>query len=128
MERPRLKRVYDRPGGRSVLTLGPRTDLSGPRVLLVAGSTAGWVRVRLPVRPNTATGWVRRDQVTASPSSLLDTDATNGLQLTIQSCPTAWTEAGTSPAYTYTCTGTATTVLPSRPVSIPTGSPVTLSP
>ncbi len=62
----------------------------------------------------------------ASPSSLLDTDAVNGLQLTIQSCPTAWTEAGTSPAYTYTCTGTATTVLASRPVSIPAGSAVTL--
>ncbi len=61
----------------------------------------------------------------ASPSSLLDTDAVNGLQLTIQSCPTAWTEAGTSPA--YTCTGTATTVLASRAVSIPAGSPVTLS-
>ena len=62
----------------------------------------------------------------ASPSSLLDTDAVNGLQLTIQSCPTARTEAGTSPAYTYTCTGTATTVLASRPVSIPAGSAVTL--
>jgi len=62
----------------------------------------------------------------ASPSSLLDTDAVNGLQLSIQSCPTAWTEAGTSPAYTYTCTGTATTVLASRPVSIPAGSAVTL--
>ncbi|HLI00248.1 MAG TPA: TasA family protein [Acidimicrobiales bacterium] len=53
---------------------------------------------------------------TASPSSLLDTDATNGLQLAVQSCPTAWTEAGTAPAYTYTCSGTATTVLSSRPV------------
>ena len=52
---------------------------------------------------------------TASPSSLLDTDATNGLQLVIQSCSTAWTEAGTAPAYTYTCSGTTTTVLASRP-------------
>ena len=53
---------------------------------------------------------------TASPSSLLDTDTTNGLQLTVASCATAWTEAGTAPAYTYTCAGTATTVLASRPV------------
>lgn len=53
---------------------------------------------------------------TASPSSLLDTDATNGLQLTVQSCSTAWTEAGTNPAYTYTCGGTVTSVLASRPV------------
>lgn len=52
----------------------------------------------------------------ASPSSALDTDATNGLQMTVQSCPTAWTEGGTAPAYTYTCSGTATTVLASRPV------------
>ncbi len=62
----------------------------------------------------------------ASPSSLLDTDATNGLQLTVQSCPTAWTEGGTAPAYTYTCSGTASTVLSSRPVSIPAGSAATL--
>jgi len=41
--------------------------LSGPRVLLVASLTADWVQVRLPVRPNTATGWIRRDQVTLSP-------------------------------------------------------------
>lgn len=52
----------------------------------------------------------------ASPSSLLDTDTTNGLQLTVQSCPSAWTEGGTSPAYTYTCSGSPTTVLASRPV------------
>ncbi len=51
---------------------------------------------------------------TAAPSSLLDTDATNGLQLVIQSCSTTWTEAGTSPAFTYTCGGTTTTVLASR--------------
>ncbi|MEO3938965.1 TasA family protein [Dermatophilaceae bacterium Soc4.6] len=53
---------------------------------------------------------------TASPSSLLDTDATNGLQLVVQSCSTPWTEAGTAPAYTYTCSGTTTTALASRAV------------
>jgi predicted ribosomally synthesized peptide with SipW-like signal peptide len=53
---------------------------------------------------------------TASPSSLLDTDAANGLQLTVDKCSTAWTEAGTAPAYTYTCGGTTSTVLASRPV------------
>lgn len=60
---------------------------------------------------------------TASPSSLLDTDTTNGLQMTIQACSTTWTEAGTSPAYTYTCSGTTSTVLASRPVI---GSNITL--
>jgi hypothetical protein len=48
---------------------------------------------------------------TATPS-LLTTDITNGLQLTVQSCSTAW--AGT--AAPYTCSGTTTTVLASGPV------------
>src|SRR5260370_41794549 len=43
---------------------------------------------------------------TATASSLLDTDATNGLQMVIDRCSLAWTEAGTAPAYTYTCSGT----------------------
>jgi hypothetical protein len=52
----------------------------------------------------------------ASPSSALDTDTTNGLQMTIDSCSQAWTESGTSPAYTYTCGGTTKSVLASRAV------------
>ncbi|UVJ38146.1 CalY family protein [Arthrobacter sp. CJ23] len=52
----------------------------------------------------------------ALPTSKLDTDATMGLQLTIDNCSVPWTEAGTSPAYTYTCSGTTTSVLASRPV------------
>ena len=52
----------------------------------------------------------------ASASSLLDTDATNGLQITIQRCSVAWTEAGTTPNFTYTCSGTTSTVLASRAV------------
>lgn len=52
----------------------------------------------------------------ATTSSLLDTDTTNGLQLTVQSCPAAWTEAGTAPAYTYTCAGGATTVVANHAV------------
>jgi spore coat-associated protein N len=51
---------------------------------------------------------------TASPSSLLDTDTTNGLQMVIDKCSVAWTESG--PPYTYTCSGTNTNVLASRPV------------
>jgi hypothetical protein len=60
----------------------------------------------------------------ASPSSLLDTDATQGLQLLIQSCSTAWTEGGTAPAYTYTCGGSTSTVVASRAVI---GSNIALS-
>jgi spore coat-associated protein N len=51
---------------------------------------------------------------TAAPSSLLDTDATNGLQMVIDKCSVAWTESG--PPYTYTCSGTPSTVLASRAV------------
>src|SRR3954468_11749792 len=61
---------------------------------------------------------------TASPSTLLDTDATNGLQMVIDKCSVAWTESGVSPAYTYTCGGTTTSVLASRAVI---GSSISLS-
>lgn len=44
---------------------------------------------------------------TAVPASLLSTDATNGLQLLIENCSTAWTGA----AAPFTCSGTKTTVL-----------------
>ena len=60
---------------------------------------------------------------TASPSSLLDTDATNGLQMVVDKCSVAWTEAG--PPFTYTCGGTTTPVLASRAVI---GSNLSLSP
>jgi hypothetical protein len=53
---------------------------------------------------------------TASPSSVLDTDATNGLQMVIDECSVPWTEAGTSPAFTYTCSGTTSSVVASRAV------------
>ncbi|MEW6152616.1 MAG: TasA family protein [Actinomycetota bacterium] len=53
---------------------------------------------------------------TADPSSLLDTDATHGLQMEIRDCSVAWTEAGSAPGYTYTCSGTESVVLASRAV------------
>jgi hypothetical protein len=53
---------------------------------------------------------------TASPTSLLDSDGTNGLQMVVDKCSIAWVEAGTSPAFTYTCAGTTTTVIASRAV------------
>jgi hypothetical protein len=53
---------------------------------------------------------------TALPSSLLDTDTTNGLQMLLDRCSVAWTESGAGPPYTYTCGATTTTVLASTPV------------
>jgi hypothetical protein len=52
----------------------------------------------------------------ASPSSLLDTDATNGLQMVLQRCSVAWTESGSSPNFTDSCSGSTTSVLASRAV------------
>ena len=51
---------------------------------------------------------------TATTSSLLDTDTTNGLQMVIDKCSVAWTESG--PPYTYICGGTTSPVLASHPV------------
>lgn len=48
----------------------------------------------------------------ATTSSLLNTDTTNGLQMAIDKCSVAWTESG--PPYTYTCGGSTSTVLASR--------------
>jgi hypothetical protein len=45
--------------------------------------------------------------VTATPTSTLVTDPTNGLQLTLRSCSRSWTETDTATgAPTYTCGGT----------------------
>jgi predicted ribosomally synthesized peptide with SipW-like signal peptide len=48
----------------------------------------------------------------ATSSSGLDTDATDGLHIAIDECSQAWTESG--PPYTYTCGGSTSTVLASR--------------
>ena len=58
----------------------------------------------------------------ASPSSALDTDTTDGLRLAIDKCSVAWTESG--PPYTYTCGGSVSPVLASQPLI---GSNVALS-
>ncbi len=49
--------------------------------------------------------------VTAPTTSLLDTDATNGLQLQVDMCSVAWTQASSSAAATCSGTTTAETAL-----------------
>ena len=44
--------------------------------------------------------------------------------MVLERCSVAWTEAGTAPAYTYTCSGTTSTVLASRAI---VGSNLSLS-
>jgi Camelysin metallo-endopeptidase len=58
---------------------------------------------------NSALGTVTLSSV-ATASSVLTTDATNGLQLTVKKCSVAWTQGGTAQAPTYTCSGTETLV------------------
>ena len=50
----------------------------------------------------------------AAPSSLLDTDATDGLHIVIDKCSATWTESG--PPYTYTCGGSTSSVLASSSI------------
>lgn len=58
----------------------------------------------------------------ASPSSRLDTDRVDGLQLVVDRCSVPWTESGgpsTGRPYSYTCSGATAVVLGSRPVIVP---------
>ena len=56
--------------------------------------------------------------IAASTSSLLNTDATNGLQVQVDKCSVAWTPAGNA----FTCGGTTTAVVTSRAVLASIGS------
>jgi hypothetical protein len=112
-------------------TAGPLTVSSGTQQLAVpaAGATnrmtvnatgivPGDVMQRVVNLQNTGNQNLASITLTtnATTSSLLDTDTTNGLQLVIDKCSQAWTEAGSAPAYTYTCGGSTSSVLASTPV------------
>lgn len=66
---------------------------------------------------------------TATASSILTTDTTNGLKVSVRSCSVAWTQGGTASAPTYTCGATESTLL-SGPVvsSSELFSPASLNP
>lgn len=49
--------VYARPGGPPVAVL-PTTELGSPTWVPVVQTQPGWVRVLLPNRPNSSTGWI----------------------------------------------------------------------
>jgi hypothetical protein len=66
---------------------------------------------------------------TATAGSILTTDQTNGLQLSVKSCSVAYTQGGTASAPTYTCSGTERTVLAGPAVNTSTlSSPTSLNP
>ena len=47
---------------------------------------------------------------TATAGSVLTTDLSNGLQLTVKKCSVAWTQGGTASAPAYSCSGTETVI------------------
>jgi spore coat-associated protein N len=102
------------------LTSGPTNRLGTGASAIAAGDT-----MQRAIDLNYA-GSVSFGSVTlttsASPSSALDTNTTDGLQVAIDKCSVAWTESG--PPYTYTCSGSTSTVLASQPII---GSNVALS-
>ena len=90
-------------------------DLSQPGYA-VPVTTTGFVpgdsmtrAVNLVNDGNSALGSVTLNS-SATASSVLTTDVTNGLQLTVKKCSVAWTQGGTASAATYTCSGTETLV------------------
>jgi spore coat-associated protein N len=97
------------------ITLGTTDRLTVAAQNLVPGDT---IQRAVDIANNGSAGTSSVGSITlttsASASSLLDTDGTNGLQMQIDGCSVAWTEAG--PPYTYTCSGTQTVVLASRAV------------
>ena len=89
---------------------GPANTLNVP----IAGLLPGDKVEKLVTLANTGNSDLNNVTLTTSAGatgSLLTTDATNGLQLTIENCSVAWTGA----AAPYNCTGTKTTVLASGP-------------
>ena len=66
----------------------------------------------------------------ATATSLLDTDATNGLQMVVDKCSAAWTETPVGAGFTYTCPGTTSSVIASRAVigsALPLGALASLT-
>jgi spore coat-associated protein N len=97
------------------ITLGAANRLTVGATNLVPGDT---IQRAIDINNNGSAGTSSVGAVTltttAPTSSLLDSDATNGLQMVIDKCSVAWTESG--PPYTYTCGGTTTSVLTTRAV------------
>ena len=97
------------------LTLGGTNRMTVSATNLVPGDT---IERAVDITNNGSAGTSSVGSITvttnATTSSLLDSDTTDGLQMQIDDCSTAWTESG--PPYTYTCSGTQTVALAATPV------------
>jgi len=93
------------------LATGPVNDAATGATNIAAGDT-----ISREVDLNDTAGTIASKEITlkfsASPTSLLDTDPTNGLQASIKACSVAWTRKVETPppAFKYTCSGTESTV------------------
>jgi hypothetical protein len=94
------------------LAVGPVNDAATGAANIAAGDT-----IAREADLNSTGGTLANKEITlkfsAAPTSLLDTDPTNGLQVSIQACSEAWkrTVVGSPPpAFEYTCTPGATVV------------------
>ncbi|WP_336854409.1 TasA family protein [Sinomonas albida] len=104
--------------GTVVVGLGTAGSATNRLTVAASGIVPGDTIQRAVTLSNTGTQNLAGVTLTtaATTSSKLDTDATNGLQLVVDSCSVPWTEAGTAPAYTYTCSGTTASVLATHAV------------
>jgi hypothetical protein len=94
------------------LAVGPVNDVATGATNIAAGDT-----IAREADLNSTGGTIANKEITlkfsASPTSLLDTDPTNGLQVSIQACSSAWTRTvvgSPPPPFTYTCGAGATAV------------------
>jgi spore coat-associated protein N len=94
------------------LTSGPTNRLGTGASAIAAGDTMQRA-IDLNYSGSVSFGSVTLT-TSASASSALDTNTTDGLQVAIDKCSVAWTESG--PPYTYTCSGSASSVLASQPI------------
>jgi spore coat-associated protein N len=93
------------------LAVGPVNDAATGATNIAAGDT-----IAREADLNSTGGTIATKEITlkfsASPTSLLDTDPTNGLQVSVKACTVAWTRKveAPPPAFKYTCGGAESTV------------------
>jgi spore coat-associated protein N len=93
------------------IAVGPVNDVATGATNIAAGDT-----IAREADLNSTGGTIANKEITlkfsASPTSLLDTDPTNGLQVAAKSCTVAWTRKVETPppAFKYTCGGTESTI------------------
>jgi hypothetical protein len=98
--------VYSRRGDQEPLSvLAPTTDFGTTRVVLVTQRHARWLQVRLPIRPNGSTGWVRARDVELRP-------VTDLVVVDLTARTLTWTRAGVEVIRTAIAVGAPDTPTP----------------